>query len=316
MNKLSDIGEFGLIESIGRRVNVPSGFMGIGDDCAIIPQRDGYQTVVSTDMLVEGTHFILGKSDPFKLGQKSLAVNLSDIAAMGARPVSAFLSLALSDSIDYEWIQHFMDGFCSLASQFGCALLGGDTTSSRSGICINVTVTGELESGRARRRSFAQDGDLICVTGTLGDSAAGLDSILNDRVGYPYLKLRHNSPTPRIREGLELSATDGIHAMMDISDGIASDLRHILKASSVGAEVDITRIPMSEPLLAYCGEYGLDPLELALCGGEDYELLFTASHEAEKTLALRHYIIGRIDKSLPDLIWKGSDRDYLGYRHF
>ena len=310
------MGEFDLIDSIKRRVSVPDGFAGIGDDCAILPQKAGFQTVVSTDMLVEGTHFILDRSEPFELGWKSLAVNLSDIAAMGARPVSSFLSLALPKGLTGDWIQRFMDGFCAISDQFACTLLGGDTTSSKIGLCINVAVTGEIETGRAKCRHHAQDGDLVCVTGPLGDSAAGLDCILHNRAGYEYLRTRHHSPSPRVHEGLELSAVEGVHAMMDISDGVASDLRHILRASGVGAEVETERIPTSGQLNVYCKEFGLDPIELALCGGEDYELLFTVSQEAEKSLGVLHYVIGRIDKSLPGLVWKGSDRDFMGYEHF
>jgi len=310
--KLHEIGEFGLIETIRRGVNVPDGVTGIGDDCAVIPQSDGVETLISTDMLVEGTHFLMRDAEPQQLGWKSAAVNISDIAAMGGKPCATFLSVALPEDLDVKWMDEFMAGFTICCDQYGAPLLGGDTTSTPDRICISVTVMGTCPAGAGKRRDAARPGDLVCVTGTLGGSAAGLRAILE---GWrePALRDRHYIPHPRVAEGLELAALPGVHAMMDISDGIASDLRHILDASGVGAEIDLASLPISDEVKALCSKHGLDSVELATSGGEDYELLFTASPGT--VLPEFCTVIGRItsDKALR---WIGSDREYMGFRHF
>ena len=231
---LADIGEFGLIDRIRARFPAPEGVTSIGDDCAVLPQKDGMETLVSTDMLVEGTHFLRDDIPPYRLGWKSAAVNLSDIAAMGGSPVGTFLSVALPAGLETAWVDEFLRGYADLCSRFGTPLLGGDTTASPDRICINVAVLGECPAGGARRRSGALPGDLVCVTGTLGDSAAGLKAILEGverDADVQALIDRHYLPLPRVEEGLRLAATPGVHAMMDLSDGLGSDLRHILEAS-------------------------------------------------------------------------------------
>ena len=296
-----------------------NGILGIGDDCAIIPGRTGTDTLVSTDMLVEEVHFLRREIPPRLLGWKSAAVNLSDIAAMGAVPTGTFLSLALPSDIDKEWTDEFIAGYSEISRLYGVPLLGGDTTSSPQRICINVAVLGECPAGSAKRRSGAVAGDKICVTGTLGDSAAGLEVILHGWHGTEAvvaLVERHFKPEPRIKEGLALRAERGVHAMMDISDGIGSDLRHIMKASGTGAKVDVHSLPLSEELLALCREHNeLDPVRLACSGGEDYELLFTADPSCEAKLEVPHTVIGEITEGNV-LEWCGTGNDYLGFRHF
>ena len=322
---LKDIGEFGLIneisrafaDGIGQDEDRP-GVKGIGDDCAVIPQKDGLVTLVSTDMLVEGNHFLLDDISPYRLGWKSAAVNISDIAAMGGSPTATFLAFAVPDRLDNGWMKEFIRGYRDISLKFGCPLLGGDTTSSPAGLSICVTVLGECRKGAERCRNMALEGDLVCVTGSLGDSAAGLKVILGKKErdsDAEYLIEKHYLPMPRVKEGLGLASVEGVHAMMDISDGIGSDIRHILKASSKGAEIDVTRLPLSEELLRVCNRERWDPVELAACGGEDYELLFTITPEAEAGLDVDHHIIGRITSG-DTLRWIGSDRDYLGFRHF
>jgi len=298
--KLSELGEFGLIERIQARFRTPDGVTGIGDDCAVLPQNTGRNTLVSTDMLVEGTHFLRNDIPPYDLGWKSAAVNLSDVAAMGGKPTGTFLSLALPADLDTDWIDAFMHGYADLSERFGTPLLGGDTTASPDRICINVTVLGECPYARARLRNAAQKGDVICVTGPLGDSAAGLKAILDGverDLEIQRLIDRHYRPIPRVREGEELRLNLGVHAMMDISDGLASDLNHILNASEVGAQINVADIPMSIALKHCCQRFGWDPLELAVSGGEDYELLFTCTPQAEALLTLPHFVIGRITPS-------------------
>lgn len=315
---IKELGEFGLIEEISRSITPPPGILGIGDDCAVIPQLSGMETLVSSDMLIEGTHFLMDDISAYRLGWKSAAVNISDIAAMGGRCTGSFLSYALPQGMQKEWMEEFFRGYNEVSAIYGCPLLGGDTTSSPDCLCISVTVIGECPAGSSRKRSDAREGDLICVTGPLGDSAAGLQVILQgcerDEDAQTLIE-RHYLPRPRIREGMAIAATEGAHAMMDISDGIGSDLRHILKASGCGAEIDTASIPMSEELKRKCSALGWDALKLAISGGEDFELLFTISEEAEKTLDIEHFVIGRISSG-SELIWKGSDNNYTGYSHF
>ena len=313
---LKDLGEFGLIARIREQFTAPEGVTGIGDDCAVLPQRDDRDTLVSTDMLVEGTHFLRDDITPYQLGWKSAAVNLSDIAAMGGKPTGTFLSLALPAGLESAWAEDFLRGYAELSERFGTPLLGGDTTASPDRICINVTVLGECPSGCARTRSSARPGDLVCVTGTLGDSAAGLKAILagvERDADVQALIDRHYLPLPRVTEGLRLAAIAGVHAMMDISDGIGSDLRHILEASGVGAEIDIRKLPLSPALRRVCARPGWDAAELAVCGGEDYELLFTMDPEASPDVP--HTVIGRITEG-SRLVWSGTDRDFRGFVHF
>lgn len=312
---LKDLGEFGLIDRISSRFKAPDGVIGIGDDCAVLPQNSGRETLVSTDMLVEGTHFLLDDIPARDLGWKSAAVNFSDIAACGGKVTGSFLSLALPQGISEEWMDGFVDGFREMSQEAGAPLLGGDVTSSPDRLCINVTVLGETAAGRAKLRSTARPGDLVCVTGPLGDSAAGLKLILEGLPRDERLISRHYRPRPRLKEGLALSGMDEVHAMMDISDGVASDLRHILDASGVGAIIDTAALPLSPGLIEVCDRYGWDAVRLALCGGEDYELLFTVTPEGEAKITIPHHVIGRVTGS-GDLVWAGAEDDYIGFRHF
>ena len=309
-------GEFGLIEWIRGQFRVPDGVLGIGDDCAVIPQHDGQETLVTTDMLVEGTHFLLEDIDPYSLGWKSAAVNLSDIAGMGGKPVGTFLSVALPKTLDDSFLEEFFRGYKDISDRAGCPLLGGDTTASPDRLCINVTVLGSCAAGRSRKRSAAKPGDLVCVTGSLGDSGAGLKVILDKVERFEeetILRERHYRPVPRIDEGMKLAETPGVNAMMDISDGIGSDLRHILEESGTGARVDVRSLPLSAELRAVCARRGWDPVELAVGGGEDYELLFTCRPGTD--IPVQHTVIGEI-LAAPSLIWEGTDRDFTGFRHF
>jgi thiamine-monophosphate kinase len=272
---IKELGEFGLIEEIKKGIALPEGVEGIGDDCAVIPQTTGKETLVSTDMLMEGTHFLIDDISPYLLGWKSAAVNISDIAAMGGRCVGSFLSFALPEGTQKEWLMEFFRGYKEISALFDCPLLGGDTTTSPDRLCINVTVLGEAGCGVSVKRSGAEVGDLICVTGPLGDSACGLAHILNGCVlddGAEVLIDRHYKPMPRVSEGLGLAAA-GVSAMMDISDGIASDIKHIMELSQVGAVIELTKVPT---------DYDI---RYATTGGEDYELLLTIEPSAFNTVA-------------------------------
>ena len=351
-----------------------------------MPQRDGIDTLVTTDLLIEDRHFLLSDVSPEQLGWKSAAVNISDIAAMGGKPTAGFLSIALpknmtpstkgaenvdggaetdvpstkgAENVDgtVEWIERFISGFRELSTRFGVPLLGGDTSASPDKLFINVTVLGECPHGHAVLRSGARPGDLLCVTGPLGDSAGGLRLVLEraggstDDVSAPAQTLisRHYMPMPRVDEGRMLAADSGVHAMMDISDGIASDLRHILKASgaamsaaghsseasgeaepgrnsvsapALAAEVDLRKLPLSSELLQVCAERGWDAAELAVSGGEDYELLCAVAPEAlgrlRQALDGRLFVIGCfVAAETEGIRWIGGERcDYQGFTHF
>jgi len=312
--ELGQIGEFGLIDRIRKDFLTPQGMLGIGDDCAIIPQSSGKQTLISTDMLVEGTHFIFDSIPPYCLGWKSAAVNISDIAAMGGHPVASFLSLGLPAKVDSEWMEDFIRGYRDISALHSIALLGGDTTRSKDLLCINVGIVGECEEGKAVLRSGAHEGDLICVTGPLGLSAAGLKMMLEGERKLENEFIRcHFLPQPRVKEGLLLSSMEGIGAMMDISDGIASDLNHIMTESGVGARIELDKLPVTDSLKNKCSEWGTDPVEMAVSGGEDYELLFTCRKGSK--IPVTHYVIGEITSS-GQLEWAGSNKKYTGFRHF
>ncbi len=306
--------EFELIERIKNGIKVPAGITGIGDDCAIIPQQQGLDTLVTADLLVEGRHFLLEDANPEDLGWKSAAVNISDIAAMGGRPLAAFLSIALPSHLTGKWADRFAAGFKEACSAYGVSLLGGDTSASDDKVFINVTLLGQCPHGKALKRSGAVPGDIIFVSGPLGDSAAGLKLILEGKgAESPVLTSRHYRPEPRVELGQLLAATPGIHAMMDISDGVAADLPHILEESRCGASVDTTKIPVSQELKAICKSHGWPPLTLALDGGEDYQLLFTAAPGTP--LPQGCTAIGTIEAE-PGLRWLGTDRSFQGFKHF
>lgn len=324
--RLKELGEFGLIDRIAERVARTAGVrIGIGDDAAALEPTPGCVTLVSTDMLLEGVHFDLALCDPVTLGRKSLSVNLSDIAAMGGTPRHALLSLGVPRELPVEFLDRFIKGFLERAEEFDVALVGGDTCSSRSGLVVAVTVMGEQLPGRVVSRGGARRGDLIFVTGTLGDSALGLKLLREGvREGAPVLK--HLDPPPRVPEGLALAEAGVPTAMIDVSDGLLADLGHILDLSGVGARVELSGIPLSPAFAARVPGPGEDPFIFPLAGGEDYELLFTAPPDrkeaATKALAplgTRLSVIGEITaEGMRVVAPDGSDYPVTarGYNHF
>lgn len=314
-------GEFGLIEFIKGHFKVPEGVTGIGDDCAVIPSGED-DLLVSTDLLMEGIHFLRDESSPEDVGWKAAAVNLSDIAAMGGTPIGTFLSIALPNDAQGVWAERFIKGYEEISKIYDVPLLGGDTTSSLRDIVINVGILGRCTSGKALTRSGAKPGETIYVTGPLGDSAGGLQAILQGKPRTPEIEeliRRHKRPVPRIKEGNILSDTGMTGAMMDISDGIASDLRHILHVSGTGASVELDKLPLSPELISACKEHGWDIYDLATSGGEDFELLLTGPEGLESSLDIPLYPIGRI---IPgnEIKWTIDNepvvKDFTGYKHF
>jgi len=277
---ISSIGEFGLIRRFSPpfQKSLPGGTIGIGDDCAVMPWKEGRSLLVTTDMLVEEIHFLREAIPPRDLGYKSLAVNLSDIAAMGGTPESAYLSIGLPGEITLDWIDGFFLGLRELAEEESVHLLGGDTTRSPAPLIINVAVIGTVNSAQVKHRSDARVGDTVCVTGHLGDSGAGLRILLEGKPtdgDASYLLRRHHRPRPHVGEGCWLGAREEVHAMMDVSDGIDSDVRRIMERSQCGAEVHLDRLPLSPQLERSATRFGWDPVEIAATGGEDYCLLAT-----------------------------------------
>ena len=267
------LSEFDLIARYFVRPSHPKNraMLGIGDDCALLAQQSGMQLAISSDMLVEGRHFFTG-ADPFKLGHKSLAVNLSDLAAMGAEPVAFTLALSLP-SVDEAWLAEFSRGLFALADAHDCELVGGDTTKGPLNICI--TVFGRIPVGEALRRDAALPGDDIWISGSLGDARLALAVLYGeqqlDADALAEAAIRLHTPQPRVALGLALRGI--AHAALDVSDGLIGDLGHILKRSRVGATLSVDALPAG-PMLQR------QPPELrrrfTLAGGDDYELCFTA----------------------------------------
>ncbi|MCJ8303831.1 thiamine-phosphate kinase [Shewanella sp.] len=296
--------------------------LGIGDDCALVQAAPNKSIAISCDTLVENVHFY-ADIPPQALGYKSLAVNLSDLASMGAEPAWMTLALTLPD-VDETWLEQFSTGLFDAAEYYGVSLIGGDTT--RGPRAISITINGLVPTGTALTRSGAKNGDWIYVTGTLGDSALGLDVIRGNRrvdVEYnEYLINRHYYPTPRVLAGQALRNLAS--SAIDLSDGLASDILHVLKRSQVGAVIDVDLLPLSQAVKDSVSE--LEALSYALSGGEDYELLFTVPEAQKGALetALAHACVeftqvGQVtsDKQLR-LIRNGEPFNLtnIGFEHF
>lgn len=302
--------EFSIIDTYFNRKNANSVDLGVGDDSALLTPPLQQQLVICADTLVAGRHFPMN-TDPHAIGWKSVAVNLSDIAAMGATPHSILLALSLPQ-IDHDWLKAFSQGLYDCCDQFGVSLIGGDTTQSPH-LTLSVTALGWVDIGQAIPRSGAKPGDLICVSGTVGDAAFALQHL-----GHP-LQKRLDYPTPRCQLGAALKGL--AHSMIDISDGLAQDLGHILKASQVGAKLQLENLPIS-PTLQTLDD--AQKWQYALAGGDDYELCFTISPQnyqklLQKQLDVSISMIGTIQQQHGLTFEKdGVDHSlqFNGYQHF
>ena len=312
-------GEFDLIAHIRARTREYAGVvLGIGDDAALMQVPAGRQLVVTADTLNAGVHFPLDTL-PAHIGWKSLAVNLSDLAAMGASPAWCTLSLSLPQ-VDSAWTDAFLDGFLALADLHGISLVGGDTT--RGPLSIAVTAMGLVETGAALRRDGARAGDDIWVTGTLGDAAAALQCLQENRAVPAALQARLDRPTPRISAGQRLAGL--ANSCVDISDGLLADLAHVCKRSRVGAEIELPRLPAS-PELSGWPEDQRWPLQAS--GGDDYELCFTAAPRNRELIVqaldfadvvgtrIGHIVAGK-DVQAFDAQGKPWHPTRTGYEHF
>lgn len=303
--EIGDLGEFGLINHLTKNIELhnASSIVGVGDDAAVI-DHFGKQTVITTDMLVEGIHFDLMYTPLKHLGYKSVVVNLSDIYAMNAEPTQITLSIAFSNRFSVEALDEFYEGVYAACSKYGVDLIGGDTCSSQKGFIISVTALGEVKPDKYVKRSTARNGDLLCCSGDLGAAYVGLlflerekkiylesPRVQPDLEGESYVIGRLLKPEAR-RDIVEFFEQQEIlpGAMIDISDGLSSDLLHICQQSRLGCVLYEEKIPIAEEMRRAAFKFEIDPTACALSGGEDYELLFTISQSDYQKLVLNEQI--------------------------
>lgn len=330
--KAAPLRELALIRTVRGKIGGGEGVkVGIGDDCAVLEPAPGAVLLATTDLLLEDVHFRRSYAEPADIGWKSLAVNLSDVAAMGGRPRWALIALACPAATTAEEAEAFYEGALAAAAEYGVTVVGGDTSSSPDGWLVNVTVLGETTAPILR--SGARVGDLVAVTGTCGGAAAGLALLERGRAPKGLdadvaanATAAHLCPRPRINEGRWLAAAGGVSAMIDLSDGLATDLAHICEESAVGARVALDRIPIVDGTRHIARALKRDPLGWATGGGEDYELLVTCAADAfsrladglERATGTRLTAIGEITEgTLTFLDGRGRAVDVQrGFEHF
>lgn len=302
--------------------------VGIGDDAAVVAYSAGAQVVTTTDMLVEGVHFRRDTIDDRLLGWKAIAVSISDIAAMGGRPRHAVVSLAIPVAMEVERIEELYSGMDEVCRAYGMHVVGGDVVKTDGPFVLSVTVLGEVEAGRALLRSGARPGDLLFVTGTVGGSAAGLEyiqkggAVLDDSL----LKSLHQRPVPQVRAGRLLLESGACTSLNDVSDGVASETNEIAKMSGVQLVIEAERMPMQAIVTEYAAHRGIDPLDWALFGGEDYQLVGTLDPAgADRAMSLFAKeglpltVIGRVEAGQGVTLLRQGERQELtpkGFNHF
>ena len=333
MAKLKDIGELDLIAGFSGEVGQPGKriLKGIGDDCAVI-DKVSESLLLTTDIMIEGTHFLSENPDPQMLAEKLLAVNLSDIAAMGGRAFAGLLTIALNPETDLDFWERFSGRLAALCSTRDLDIIGGDTSSTSGPLSLNLMLLGKAVDGKIVYRSGAAVGDLVYASRALGDSAAGLYLLKNpgldiDQAVKAPLVDAHLMPKAEEELGPILAETGLVSSMIDVSDGLATDLGHLTRASGLGAEIDIDQVPVSEEAAILAGRIEADPKDWALQGGEDYALIFTMPASVEKQL--RETVRDRLDRSLYKIgrtvnekglyVLRGGRREPLqlsGFEHF
>jgi len=328
--QLGEVGETGILEVIERiaATDDPSVIVGIGDDAAVLRPTPQRQVVATTDIQIEGVHFKLSYATPYDVGWKAMAVNLSDIAAMGGTPRHAVVSLALRPDLNLQWIEDLYRGLREISAAFGVSIVGGNLARSLGSIVIDVTLLGEVEENLIVRRIGARAGDRILVTGTLGASAAGREVLERGLERNRDLVQAHLRPQPRVHEGRLVARSRWATAMIDLSDGLATDVWRLCDANQLGVRVDADTLPVSPATRAVAAEVGRSALELALFGGEDYELLIAAgpTHVEALTKRMREEVgtpvttIGEfVDRGKGRLIVDRSQQTELqprGWDHF
>ncbi|MFH1541306.1 MAG: thiamine-phosphate kinase [Elusimicrobiota bacterium] len=325
--KLSQLGEFGLIERIRKKsklaVHHPETIVGIGDDCAVVKCTSNKHLLFTTDMLVENIHFSKKYYSFFDIGYKSLAVNLSDIAAMGGVPLYALITAGFPTETKVIEADEIYCGINKLASEFNVEIIGGDTVKSPTALIISITLVGKTISdthGTCIKRSGAKDGDLIFTTGNFGDSSAGLYLLQKNVAGYSKLKKKHLNPYPRIKDGLFIAKSGFATSMIDSSDGFDKSIRFICQESNVGCEIYLDKIPVSNEFKKSITAYHLPTTTYRLFGGEEHELIFTVPANKKSYFEKRFYEIGRITKN-KNITYLDSNNKKIklkddGYDHF
>jgi len=333
-HSLEELGEFGLIGKIAELFgqNLPSNSTGIGDDCAVLPYNDTGKLLVTTDLLIENRHFYRNRTPAQDLAYKALAVNLSDISAMGGKPAYAFLNLALPADLPLDWLDDFLVETHKISEKYELQLMGGDTTRSDSDIFISYTLMGFAKKDRILLRSNAKPGDLVALLGVTGESGAGLNLLKNNDLSgndkFQQLIETHNRPRLYMDEAQFLASCPDVHAMIDLSDGIMSDAAHIAHRSGATLRIDADKIPISPVLKKVCEEYKWEIMELVLSAGEDYNLLFTLNESKSDDLQNDFYekfgysftIIGTVTEGDSELYLVSKDNSFkiekTGHDHF
>ena len=284
-----ELGEFALLARLQRRLkraDAPPVVLGIGDDCAVLRPADGHDLLVTTDTQEEGVHFRRDWSTPEDIGWRCLAVNVSDVAAMGGAPLGAVVALSLPETLPVAFVEAMYDGMNALAEAYDCPIIGGNISKSAEPLSVTITVLGSAPRDGSLYRASARAGDGIWITGDLGAAKAGLEALIHPQAvaGLPTEAVlsRYRRPLPRLKEAQFLRQHGA--SLIDLSDGLSSDLAHICDASGVGARLHADRIPISDETRKVAGALGLDPLTLALHGGEDFELCLTALPDSAEPL--------------------------------
>jgi thiamine-monophosphate kinase len=326
VSELRDLGEFPMIHRIAAHGLARSEGVvkGIGDDCAVLSSGSDSVLLVTTDTLVEGSHFTIANTAPEGLGYKLLAVSLSDIAAMGGTPRDAVLAVSAPGTFDAGYLERVFDGLFACGRRFGVNIVGGDTTEIVGPLVFSLTLMGRSAADKVVYRSGARPGDRVYVSGTLGDAGAGL-RISEDFDGVSsedrqHLLRRFHRPEPRVDLGKRLADSGMVSAMIDLSDGPASDLGHIAKASQVDLVIDFASIPISDALASFCESSKISPVEWALTAGEDYELALTGGHEIEDKFMLKNdlHCIGEVvdGEGFTRERISGNPLEIEGFSHF
>lgn len=298
---LRAIGEFGLIEQLQKKIKTKNKevIYGIGDDCAVILKDKKTYQIITTDMLAEDIHFSQKYFSPYQIGYKSVAVNFSDISSMGGIPKYILVSIGLNKNISLKFVDELFKGIKHLCNKFGVDIIGGDTISSKK-MVINIVCIGEVKKENLILRSGAKVGDIILVTGYLGNSRCGLEILKKSKIKNQKSKTlikSHLAPAVRIKEVQEILKACKVNSMIDISDGLSGDILKLAKASKVGVRIYKDKIPISKECKKFCKENNLNYMDIALSGGEDYELVFTVEKknlEKYKKLPFKITEIGEI----------------------
>jgi len=289
--RLADLGEPGILEAIRRAAPAadPAVLVGIGDDAAVVRGRADRALIVTCDSQLEGVHFRRASAAPFDVGWKAMAVNLSDVAAMGGVPRFALVSLALPVALALPWVEELYRGLTEVGGAYGVTVIGGNLSRTPGPITVDVTLLGEVEAGLVVRRTGARAGDRVLVTGTLGASGAGRRLAGRGRrlPGRARLVAAHRRPTPRVHEGRAAALSGHVTAMIDLSDGLAADLIRLCEANELGVRLDADAVPIGDEVRGAAALLGIDALALALYGGEDYELLMASPPARAAALADR-----------------------------